>query len=476
MADGPAVQVQPFTPANPLTSATQAVNLGNMLQQNKLIQANTALTNTQNQQAQTNLTTGQTNRSFQITAGLLSLPDNQLAGGQPVRDALAAEHQAGNLNDQVYQTALSNLPPSTQSDGSPTPAAAYRQVLTAHLLAAHSPADELRAVAGQQTYYNTPGQPGIQNIQVPGIAAAAGTPVRNIGAPIATGLSPEGYAQRTPTIDPNSGQAGTSPLGTMPGSPGVAGPVQSPKVNIPSPNNPARLHPAQTAQNVPPPNTPSGFSPTALPPGSQPTIDASSQRLADDTTAMNAYPTRVQPLLQAIALAPNARSGPGSETINQVASFLQSRGSNVGITPGMDQSAAYDLLKKNLQKYTNALPQSGKSDAQLASAISGNPNASMSSLGLKDALVENLALERMQTALRKNYTGQMNGPAYQQYLDTQTARLDPRAFVANDQMTKDARMKMFKGMSPQDYENYKSSLEMARNSGVMTNTAFPSPQ
>lgn len=199
------IEVQPYTPTNPLTAAQGAFGLANTIYQGQNIQANTALTNTQNQQAQTNLATGQMNRSFQVTAGLLNLSDGQLAGGQAVRDALSAEHQAGTLNDNSYSTALSSLPAATQSDGSPTPASAWRQVLTSHLLTAHSPADEYNRTVGTVQSTTLPG--GMtQYMGVPGPSAAPGASVTPIGQPVGGGMSPEASNDIVTITSPVSGR------------------------------------------------------------------------------------------------------------------------------------------------------------------------------------------------------------------------------------------------------------------------------
>jgi hypothetical protein len=267
-------------------------------------------------------------------------------------------------------------------------------------------------------------------------------------------------------------------LGSMPGSPGVPlprGPVQPPNVTIPSPSSPPRLQAAPPLADASQNGNPTAVQ-TGMTPGTQQNVDAAGQRLASDTDALTQYPTRVQPLLEAIKVAPNAGVGPGSDKINQVASFLQSRGVNVGLTPDMSSTAAYDLLQKNLAKYARAIPGANNSEGQLASAISANPHATMNTLGLHDALVQTLAQERMQAALRKNYNGPLNGPAYQQYLQQQSTTVDPRAF-AHDQLTPAQQKNIFSGMtSKTEQTNYINSLNMARQTGVMTNNAFPAPQ
>lgn len=469
-----------YTPTNPLTQATQAAQLGNTVAENALIRQSTQNAVTQGQQQNQNLQIQAANRAAQVNYGLMNLTDSQLAGGQPVRDALSAERDNGTITPQAYETYMANLPSPN------APVSAWRQSINSHFVGQLAGPDALRAITGSQVPTTIPGgQTQIQ--QVPGPLAAPGTQVTPVGQAIGGGLSPEAGATRQPVVGQNN-QPGTLPLGAMPGSPGVPlgggpamplprpGMVVPPQINIPSPINPPRLGGAvQPSQGgAPAPGNPPGFVATSPIPGTQQNIDTAGQRFAADSDALTQFPTRIQPLVEALKIAPNARGGPGSDKINEIASFLQSRGAGVGINSDTSTTAAYDLLTKNLQKYANSLPQAQSSDAGLAAAISGNPHASMSSLGLHDALVQTLALERMQAALRKNYTGAPNGPAYQAYLQDQSTKIDPRAFV-NDELGQAGRARVFNGMTGSQQQNYMSSLKMARDTGVSSNTAFPAP-
>lgn len=481
-----------YTPTNPLTQATQAAQLGNTVAENALIRQSTQNAVTQGQQQNQNLQIQAANRAAQVNYGLMNLTDSQLAGGQPVRDALSAERDNGTITPQAYETYMANLPSPN------APVSAWRQSINSHFVGQLAGPDALRAITGSQVPTTIPGgQTQIQ--QVPGPLAAPGTQVTPVGQPVGGGLSPEAGATRQPVVGQNN-QPGTLPLGAMPGSPGVPlgggpampvppvpppsgaplprpGMVVPPQINIPSPINPPRLGGAvQPSQGgAPAPVNPPGFVATSPIPGTQQNIDAAGQRFAADSEALTQFPQRVQPLLEALKVAPNSRTGPGSAQTNEIAAFLQSRGIQAPAAD-MNQTAAYDLLTKNLQRYANSLPQAQSSDAGLAAAISGNPHATMTSLGLHDALVQTLALERMQAALRKNYTGAPNGPAYQAYLQDQSTKIDPRAFV-NDELGQAGRARVFGTLTtPQQYQNYKDSLAMARGTGVTTDTAFPPPQ
>lgn len=480
-----------YTPTNPLTQATQAAQLGNTVATNALIRQQTENATVEGMQQNQNLQLQAANRAASVTYGLMNLSDDQLKGGQPVRDALAAERDNGTITPAAYNVYVSNLPSPD------APVSAWRQSLNSHLVGQLSGPEAMRAITGQQVQTTIPGgQTQIE--QIPGLMAAPGTPIRPIGQPIGGGLSPEAGATRIPVVGQNN-QAGNVPLGSMPGSPGVPlnggppapstaplprpGAIQPPPIVIPSPSSPPRLggsgQPSQAPQTAAPAsNNPPGFVATQPVPGTLENVDAAGKRFAADSDALTQFPTRIQPLVEALKIAPNARGGPGSDKINELASFLQSRGISVGLNPDTSTTAAYDLLQKNLQKYANSLPQAQSSDAGLAAAISGNPHASMSGLGLHDALVQTLALERMQAALRKNYTGAPNGPAYQAYLQDQSTKIDPRAFV-NDELGKEGRARVFSSMTgpnqAQQIKNYQDSLHMSRSTGVASNTAFPAP-
>lgn len=252
------IEVQPYNPTNPLTAAQGAFGLANTI-------ANTALVNTQNQQAQTNLATGQMNRSFQVTAGLLNLPDEQLAGGQAVRDALAAEHQAGTIGNSAYQTALSTLPPPNQADGTPTPASAFRQVLTSHLLAAHSPADEYNRTVGTVQATTLPG--GMtQYIGVPGPSGAPGAQVRPIGSPVGGGMNPEASNDLITVTSPVSGR--TVQIARQDAAAWAA--AGYPTDSLGQPTGFDRSGPPQSYKAPPPPNPLGGRGPAPLRSGGGP--------------------------------------------------------------------------------------------------------------------------------------------------------------------------------------------------------------
>lgn len=259
------IEVQPYNPTNPLTAAQGAFGLANTIYQGQNIQANTALTNTQNQQAQTNLATGQMNRSFQVTAGLLNLPDEQLAGGQAVRDALAAEHQAGTIGNSAYQTALSTLPPPNQADGTPTPASAFRQVLTSHLLAAHSPADEYNRTVGTVQSTTLPG--GMtQYVGVPGPSGAPGAPIRPIGSPVGGGMTPEASNDLITVTSPVSGR--TVQIARQDAAAWAA--AGYPTDSLGQPTGFDRSGPPQSYKAPPPPNPLGGRGPAPLRSGGGP--------------------------------------------------------------------------------------------------------------------------------------------------------------------------------------------------------------
>lgn len=475
-----------YTPINPLDTTQKVVNIAQGISSNALTQQNTANAAITGQQLQSNLTNqlksdlGNAWLSHalygeQTPAAYRQEIDNQIAG-KPQLAALGAQAKASITDDMTPEQ--------------------LKMIAMQHASAMLSPTVQTQlAPNGQVQFINNGGSqvpvrmPGGMGTAVQGATpSVVGQGTVGPGG-IPNTLTPGEYSTRVPAIG-QGGQAGTVPLGSMPGSvvspqpgaPAYPGPVprpgavKPPAVNIPSPSNPPRLpgavqppQPSQAANGNPP-----GFVPTALPPGSQQNIDAAGQRLAQDTDALTQYPTRVQPLLEAIKVAPNAGSGPGSEKLNQIASFLQSRGINVGLTPDMSSTAAYDLLTKNLQRYTNGLPLANQSQDGLASAISGNPHASMTSLGLHDSLVQTLAMERMQAALRKGYTGPLDGPSYQKYLTDQSTKIDPRAFV-QDQLSTDSQHKMFAGMTRDEQDKFIASRNLANSTGVMTNNSFAPP-
>lgn len=109
----------------------------------------------------------------------------------------------------------------------------------------------------------------------------------------------------------------------------------------------------------------------------------------------------------------------------------------------------------------------GGTDNQLAAAVSGNPNASLSKLGNEQIIKTLIGLERATQA--KNLAWQESGQPpqnYQKWSAQWNQQVDPRVFVS-EELTPEERAKMYKGMSEKDRAKFRDSWKRARQAGIV---------
>ena len=220
-----------------------------------------ALLNTQANTAQTNqtLNVNRMNRQAQVAMGLYDLPDSQLAGGQPIRDALGAELRAGTIDQNTYNQYLSTLPPATDENGNPTSADAFRQNIRSHIISTMTAPDAVRLGVGTPTSvdYGPGVQPGMQS------GPLSSTPGAFVpqGNPLLKGLTPgEGAQRETGPPNPNTGAPTTVPLQSITPAPPYVGAPQPPLGGF-TRNNP----PPVSTVSPPPPADAGGAKPPAQP-------------------------------------------------------------------------------------------------------------------------------------------------------------------------------------------------------------------
>ncbi len=160
---------------------------------------------------------------------------------------------------------------------------------------------------------------------------------------------------------------------------------------------------------TPPPTgsaTPSGgsgmTSVTGPAPGTEEAMKGSSGQYVQDRAGATTFATRVLPLKQAIGLLSDTNTGPASETLNHMRSFAISL-ANQGllpksITPDAINQAKFDELKKYMAQYITGMPFAGRSDASMATAITGAPNTNMSTLANRDLAKVIVGMERYRAA------------------------------------------------------------------------------
>lgn len=200
---------------------------------------------------------------------------------------------------------------------------------------------------------------------------------------------------------------------------------------------------------------------------------ASGHQFAGDLAQAANYKRSVFPLEQAIPalerLGPSG-TGPGTETFNNVKSFIQSLG-----VPGVDASKIkdFDEAQKYLTDFVNQNGNTGTND-KLAAAFAGNPSTKISNAAAIDVAKSALALRRMQQGqvLQFQKTG-LPEAQYSKWASAWQNQQDPRAY-GFDQMSEDAQQKLIKsipktvsGKPNPEYAKFVSSLQAAHENGLL---------
>lgn len=223
---------------------------------------------------------------------------------------------------------------------------------------------------------------------------------------------------------------------------------------------------------------PAGGAPvqTALPPGvgeaQQAVGEASGRQLAGDLVASNNFRRSIYPLEQAIPALEQlgtTGTGPGTDQLNQVKSFLQSLG-----LPGFDQTKIknYDEANKYLTDFVNQTGNSGTND-KLAAAFAGNPSTKISNAAAVDVAKSALALRRMQQAqvLQFQASG-LPEAQYSKWASSWQNRQDPRAY-GFDQMSPETQQKLVGSLKGPERQKFLESLQVADQNGVINRPQPP---
>lgn len=222
--------------------------------------------------------------------------------------------------------------------------------------------------------------------------------------------------------------------------------------------------------------------PEPIPASPGPAEKAGMDAYANDLTTAGAYSTQVLPLKKALAalekLGPGG-TGRGSETWNDIKSFLHTVGANAGLPadflPNIDTIQNFDEARKYLNQYVQALGGANRSDTALLTAIAGNPSTEISNAAATDVVKTAIGLTRMAAAKAlefKDIEGQpkpgggVYGPRdYARWSADWGSKQDPRAFAVDLMSAKD-RKKMFAGMSAAEKETFASSYRAAKDAGL----------
>lgn len=289
-----------------------------------------------------------------------------------------------------------------------------------------------------------------------------------IGARAAPGVRPAAGMAPAPIAAPANPQApAPRPQAALP----VAAPGGAPKPTVSGPSGPT----VQTGHNFDerfaaafPNKVVTGLAPGAA--GAVATAaTAGANSLVKARDAASKYQREIFPLQQAIPALEKLGTkgtGPGTETIQHIKSFVLSN------IPGVKESdfngtvADYDKAKKYLTDFVNQTGNSGTND-KLAAAFAGNPSVGISNAAAVDVAKAALALRRMQQAeLAAFEKSGLPEEQFQQFSVRFNNEQDPRAY-GFDQMDQAKRKKLIENMSPEELVIFKKSLEFAHTSKIL---------
>jgi hypothetical protein len=256
--------------------------------------------------------------------------------------------------------------------------------------------------------------------QTQGFNTGGGTKFFNVPAfgnraPQDLGYQPSGVAPNTPQYGTNNQQVFTGGSGNQPFQPPGGNNLQPAPANPQmAPNRlgvlpPPNLLPTPARSGAPVQRIGGGYQPpgsiiAAPPPGSVEAQKAagagSGAELVEARHRSLNYRQEVFPLEQAIPALEKLGTkgtGPGTESINRLKSFILSNVPGADFKGLKDDVAAYDKAKKYLTDFVNQNGNAGTND-KLAASFAGNPSVNISNAAAADVAKTALALRRMKEA------------------------------------------------------------------------------
>ena len=198
---------------------------------------------------------------------------------------------------------------------------------------------------------------------------------------------------------------------------------------------------------------------------------ASGEQLAHARTAATNYQRDIFPLSQAIDSLERLGTkgtGPGTEEINQLKSFILSNVPGVKSEDFSGTVEDYDKAKKYLTDFVNQTGNTGTND-KLAASFAGNPSVGISNAAAVDVAKSALALRKMQQAITLDFERKrLPASQYSRYVAQLTNSLDPRAFGV-DLLKPDKKAKLAENLNkhPEDKVNFERSLQLAVELGLI---------
>ena len=424
---------------------------------------------------------------FQAVAGqipgLLSKPD---LSQNDIQQFYQNNVKEGLMDSDTAATEIGQIPPTQGMNGSQA-ALTLKNFLGNKLQMAQSTMEALNYNLGQTgSVDNAQSINPTVTSQKPGFAGnpqTGGVVQTQAGIPIQPPPTTDVVSQGNPGQPPRGTHALLGSTGAptgLPTAPGAlpVGPMTNPPSNIQGMGSNIKnitVGPDQNMGGVPSVGAkpvPTQSITTSLPPGASEAMQASGQQLANDRSSASSFQRDIYPLVKAIpaleALGTKG-TGPGTETINQLKSFVLSN------VPGVKESdfsgtvKDYDEAKKYLTDFVNQTGNSGTND-KLAAAFAGNPSTHISNAAAVDVAKSALALRRMKQA--QLLTFEQSGlpeSEYARWNAQTTNQLDPRAFGV-DLMSPKAKQTLLQYLNknPSEKANFEKSLQTAQKQNFIT--------
>ncbi len=184
--------------------------------------------------------------------------------------------------------------------------------------------------------------------------------------------------------------------------------------------------------------------------------------------------TQVFQLNQALTGLQGAPTGPGTETVNSVKSFLlaQSPDALKRFLPGVNVEEIKDRDKADKYLTAFASGQAGSfspnTNEKLATALSANASTHISNLAAQDVVKANIGLVKMKQAQAIAFQNSgMSPEKFSDWAVKWNRDTDPRAFIA-DQMSKKDRTDMINKMKPSEKTAFLNSVQSAIATGLVS--------
>lgn len=444
-------------PVNPLELLGTVANVSNLAEQNKLLRG-------QQQAQQIAIDAAKIDLVHKAYDGLGTMigslaQDPRISGpqGRQVVEQYAQNAvQQGFITPQQAATALGTMP----QDPSQIPQ--WLQNINVQIMDGQA---RFRAIYGE------PGMISNGSQQMP-VATSPLTGVRQIGAPIQQTLSPSERAQLVPgtnaqgqpTVTPAANillRGGMNPMTAEPMAPlNRLSPAQGEGT---APVAPVERNPLATMAAGP--DVPMG------PPAGQVETQkelavGSAQKLNEDRGRESTFIQDITPLEKAkdalVRLGPTG-TGPGTEQINEVKSFLTS----MGIIDPSQELKDFDEARKYLVQFARQAGDTNTND-KLAAAFAGNPSLGISNAAAVDVVKTAISLRRLQNAQIRAFDASGSNPAdYAKWGNDFNASQDPVAY-GFDMMDPAQRAKYVKGLDAKGKEKFIQSLRTAIDLGLVT--------